>query len=79
MSHMPFRILAIRIYTSSQFLRSGDGGACFAVRLELERTSKPGIEGEDPIYLSKRRDGGWDKDKEKVLGGKVPVLVVVQL
>ena len=46
---MPSRILATRICTCVQSLRSGDEGACVAEHLEWEQRSRPEKAGEDSV------------------------------
>lgn len=50
---MPSRILATHICTFAQSPRSGDAGACAAVRPELGQRSKPERAGEVAVQLTK--------------------------
>ena len=68
---MPSRILAIRICTYVQSLRSDDEGACVAGHLESEQKSRPGKAGEDSVPKSKsngrcRRNARYSPDPNEV-------------
>lgn len=71
MSRMPFRILATRICTCVQSLRSGDEGACVVEHLELGQRSRPEKAGEDSVPKSKsngrcRRNARYSPDPNVV-------------